>query len=305
MIAIDWGSNQMIAVCIAAGLVVAVAVAWLVLGRTVRTRVRTEREVRDDPDIHDWLVVFNWSRKILYVPTAMVSVLACLAMVMHDAGWLPAGVSKEMIGGVWFTIFFLNFLVEEFEISVKLVLIGALCLLVLFFWLHLLGWVGSFLRMFGRVSLAMSWQFFLLVVLIWTMTVLVSWLRGLFQYVVFTPNYMNIQWGPSESGSHIGREDYNTHIDTEDILERLMGFGRIVIVFKDQKRPPMTFLVWRIARRAELLERVRGKFAFDLNAQPGSTASSRPGAMATAGRARSPESPGSDAPPTGSPPAGQ
>lgn len=262
----DWTSNQAIAVYIAAGLVVAGVVVWLVLRRTVRTRLRTEREVRQDPDIHDWLVVFNWSRKTLYVPTIAISLAASTIMFLREMGWFVEAVTPEIIGGAWFTVFFLNFLVEEFEINVKVVLIGALCLLALLLWLHLLGWVRPFVRTFGHITIEMSWMGYLALALIGLLTVLISWIRGLFYYVVFTPNYMNIQWGLTEAGDHIGREDYNTHVDTTDLLERLMGFGKIVIVFKDQKRPPLTLLVWRIGRRAELLERVRGKFAIDMNA---------------------------------------
>ncbi len=262
----NWTSNQAIAVYIAAGLVVAGVVVWLVLRRTVRTRLRTEREVRQDPDIHDWLVVFNWSRKALYVPTVAISLVAATVMFLKEMGWFVEAVTPEIIGGLWFAVCFLNFLVEEFEINVKVVLIGALCLLALLLWLHLLGWVRPFIRTFGHITIEMSWMGYLALAVIGLLTVGISWIRGLFYYVVFTPNYMNIQWGLTESGDHIGREDYNTHVDTTDLLERLMGFGKIVIVFKDQKRPPLTLLVWRIGRRAELLERVRGKFAIDMNA---------------------------------------
>ena len=262
----DWTSNQAIAVYIAAGLVAAGVVVWLVLRRTVRTRLRTEREVRQDPDIHDWLVVFNWSRKALYVPTIAISLVAATVMFLKEMGLFFDVVTPEIIGGAWFAVFFLNFLVEEFEINVKVVLIGALCLLALLLWLHLLGWVRPFIRTFGHITIEMSWMGYLALALIGLLTGGISWIRGLFYYVVFTPNFMNIQWGLTEAGDHIGREDYNTHVDTTDLLERLMGFGKIVIVFKDQKRPPLTLLVWRIGRRAELLERVRGKFAIDMNA---------------------------------------
>ena len=267
MIGVQWGSNEMVAAYIAAGAVAAVGVAWIVMRKTVRTRVRTEREIRADTDINDWLVIFNWTRKVLYLPTLAVSLVACIVMFLWNAGWIGGEATPKIVGGIWFALFFLNFLVEEFEISVKIVVILALCALALMLWLHLLGWVGPFLAVFGRISVAMSPIAYLMVVLLGLLAVTVSWIRGLFYYVVFTPNYMNIQWGPTESGDHIGREDYNTHIDTEDVLERLMGFGRIVIIFKDQKRPPMTLLVWRIGRRAQLLEKVRGKFAIDLSAQ--------------------------------------
>ncbi len=263
---IDWVSNRMIALYIVLGMAIAALGVWLVMRRTVRTRTRTEREVRDDPDIHDWLVVFDWSRKILYLPTISVSLTAALVMFLHRGGWLPGESVPQMVGGAWFAVFLANFLVEEFEISIKVVLIGALCLGVLFLWLHLLGWVGTFLRIFTHLRIEVGPVAFLVISALGLVAIGVSWIRGLFYYVVFTPNYMNIQWGPTESGDHISREDYNTHVDTSDVLERLMGFGRLVIIFKDQKRPPITLLVWRIGKRAQYLEAVRGKFAIDMNA---------------------------------------
>lgn len=266
MAAVEWGSNQMVAVYIAAGVVVAGLVTWLVMRRTVRTRIRTERELRDDPDINDWLVIFDWTRKALYVPTIAAALLACVAMYLCSLGWLPRETTPRVVGGAWLAVFLVNFLIEEFQISVKIVVIIALCGLALFLWLHLLGWSGACVARLGRISVAINATGYLVVALVGLVAIGVSWLKGLFYYVVFTPNYMNIQWGPTESGDHISREDYNTHVDTEDVLERLMGFGRIVIVFKDQKRPPLVLLVWRIGRRAKMLERVRGKFAIDMNA---------------------------------------
>ena len=109
----------------------------------------------------------------------------------------------------------------------------------------------------------MNTSVYLLVGILGLATIFISWLRGLFYYVTLTPNYMNLQDGPTESGEQIGREDYNTRIDTSDILERLMGFGRIIISFKDRNKEPISILVWRIKSRAEMLERVRGKLAID------------------------------------------
>ena len=81
--------------------------------------------------------------------------------------------------------------------------------------------------------------------------------------MAITPNYADIQVGPTESGEQIGREDYNTKIDTSDFLERLLGFGRISMTFKDRSRPPLTLVVWRIHKKAEMLEQVRATFAVD------------------------------------------
>ena len=153
---------------------------------------------------------------------------------------------------------------EEYNVSIKILIIVVVGVGFFLLWLHLLGWVVPFLRLFERIALSMNTAVYLLVGIIGLLAISISWLRGLFYYVTITPNYMNLQEGPTESGEQIGREDYNSRIDTSDFLERLMGFGRIVITFKeDRKREPIALLVWRIQSKAQMLERVRAKFAID------------------------------------------
>lgn len=253
---INWFSNRMIALYIAAGVVVAVAAAWLILRKTIRTRLRMEEVVRNDPDINDWLVIYNWTPKILYVPTIAVSFLAAVLVCVP-------GVPPAAIGGIWFGVFLLNFLIEEYNISIKILLITAVSLGFFLLWLHLLGSVMSFLRLFKNIAISMNATVYLLVGILGSLTILISWLRGLFYYITITPNYMNLQDGPTESGEQIGREDYNSRIDTSDFLERLMGFGRIIITFKEKKREPIIVLVWKIRKKSQQLESVRAKFAID------------------------------------------
>jgi len=261
---VEWTSPRMIAAYIAAGVVIAVIVACLVLRRTVRTRLRMEREIREDPDINDWLVIFNWSTKVLYVPTIVASLLAAVIMYLQESHlWIFDSIPPVVVGGIWLGIFFLNFLIEEFSISIKVLLIGVISIGFLLLWLHLSGWVMGFLRLFRHLALSVNATGYLLVGIIGLFTVVISWVKGLFYYISITPNYMNLQEGPTESGEQIGREDYNSRIDTSDFLERLMGFGRIIITFKDRKREPIIALVWKIQRKAQLLERVRAKFAID------------------------------------------
>ncbi len=252
----SWFSNKMIALYIALGFIVAVVVVWFVLRKTVRTRLRMEKALREDPDINDWLVIYNWTPKILYVPTILVSLLA--------AGLLCVPcIPPAAVGGLWFVVFFLNFLVEEYNISIKILLITLISLGFFMLWLHLLGRVMSFLRLFRHIAISMNVTVYLLVGIIGLLVIFVSWLKGLFYYMTITPNYMNLQEGPTESGEQIGREDYNSRIDTSDFLERLMGFGRIIITFKERKREPLIVLVWRIQKKAQQLESVRAKFAID------------------------------------------
>jgi len=257
---VGWFSNQMIAIYIAAGMIGGSVLAGLLFRKPLRTRLRMQKVVRDDPDINDWLIIFSWTPKVLYAPTIVASFVAAILSCFDS-------IRPEAIGGIWAAVFFLNFLVEEYNISIKILLIAIVGIGFFLLWLHLLGWVMPFLRLFKSIALSINATFFLVAGLLGLFAILVSWLKGLFYYVTITPNYMNLQEGPTESGEQIGREDYNSRIDTSDFLERLMGFGRIIITFReDRKREPIAILVWHIQKKAQMLERVRGKLAIDQHA---------------------------------------
>lgn len=261
---IEWLSNQMIAVYIAIGLLAVSVAAWFILRKTLRTRLKMQKVMKLDPDVNDWLIIFNWTPKILYAPTIIASLIAAVIMYLNEIDlWFFGSVSGVVIGGIWLAIFFLNFLIEEYSISIKILVITLVSIGCFFLWLHLLGWVVGFLRLFKHLALSVNATGYLLVGIIGLFTILISWLKGLFYYTTITPNYMNLQEGPTESGEQIGREDYNSRIDTSDFLERLMGFGRIIITFKDRKREPISVLTWRIQKKAQMLEKVRAKFAID------------------------------------------
>lgn len=260
----SWTSNGMLAIYIAIGVAIVGVATWLIMRKTVRTRMGMEKQLRLDPDINDWLVIFGWTPKALYFPTILVAVLASILMFMQESGWrVFAGINPKTVGGVWFAVFFLNFLIEEYHINIKILIITVVSTGFLLLWLHLLGWVTGFLGLFKSLAFSISGTGYLLIALIGLLTIGISWLRGLFFYTAITPNFLNLQEGPTEAGEQIGREDYNTKIDTGDFLERLMGFGRISITFKDKSRPPLTLLVWRVEKKAEMLEKVRAKFAID------------------------------------------
>ncbi|MBW7990307.1 MAG: hypothetical protein FVQ84_09875 [Planctomycetes bacterium] len=259
-----WMTSKMIAFYIAIGLAVATIAAWFLLRRTLRTRLRMKIIMNEDRDIDDFLIVFDWTSKILYFPTMIASIVAANLMYLQEADlWIFGSIDPKIIGGVWFVIFFLNFLVEEYDITIMTMLISLLSIGFLLLWLNLVGWVSGFLGLFKHFALSISATGYLLVSVIGLLTILISWLKGLFYYVTITPNYMNLQEGPTETGEQIGREDYNTRIDTSNFFGRLLGFGNIVITFKDKKRQPIALRVSGIKNKAQLLEKVRAKLVID------------------------------------------
>jgi len=259
-----WVTGPMIAIYIVIGLGVGIIIAWILLRKTLRTRLGMKKIMTEDSDIDEFLIAFNWTPKILYFPTMIASIVAANLMYLQEREiWFFASINPEIIGGVWFVIFFLNFLVEEYNITIMVIIISFLGIGFLLLWLNLVGWVSGFLKLFRHFALSISSSGYLLVSVIGLLTILISWVKGLFYYVTITPNYMNLQEGPTETGEQIGREDYNTRVDTSNFFSRLLGFGKIVITFKDKKRQPIVLQVGRIKSKAQLLEKIRAKFVID------------------------------------------
>ncbi|MDT8300421.1 MAG: hypothetical protein RQ760_02990 [Sedimentisphaerales bacterium] len=259
-----WMTGKMIAIYIAVGLAVAIIVAWLLLRQTLRTRIRMKKIMIEDPDIDDFLIAFDWTSKVLYFPTMIASIVAANLMYLQEANvWFFSSINPKIIGSAWFLIFILNFIIEEYNVTIMMMLTSLISIGFLLLWLNLVGWVSGFLNLFKHFALSISATGYLLVSIIGLLTIVISWLKGLFYYVTITPNYMNLQEGPTETGEQIGREDYNTRIDTSDFFGRLLGFGKIVITFKDKKRQPIVLRVSNIRNKAQLLERVRAKLVID------------------------------------------
>jgi signal transduction histidine kinase len=238
------------------------AIAWVLVRNTIRTRIRMARQLRDDPDINEWLVVFDWSRKILYLPTVLMSLIAAGLMVLHEQNWLFP-VNPRLVGGIWLAVFFINFLIDEYEMNLKVLLIVLLVAVAMILWLTYLEWLWSFVNSFRHLGIQINSTGYLIIALVFLMAILVSWVKGLFYYAAITPNYLNCQRGPTETGEQVSREDYNTRIDTGDFLERVLGFGEIIVTFHDTRRPPLKLLVWGIGKKAKKLEALRGILAVE------------------------------------------
>ena len=260
MLLAAWETKRIIVFCSPLALLVLAVVCLLLLRNTIMTRFRMARQLRKDPDINEWMVVFNWTRKILYVPTILASLIAFVLML-----FIHTEQHARIVVGIWLAIFFVNFLVDEYEIGVKVLMIALLFVALLFLWLTFMDWVMPFLRAFTHLGIGMNATGYLVLAIIFALAVAISWIRGLFYYVAITPNYLNIQSGPTENSEQISREDFNTRIDTGDFLERLLGFGRIIITFTEPRRQPVVLLVGRIGRRARLLESIRANLAVDMH----------------------------------------
>jgi len=252
----DWTSTQTMVFVAPFALLLLGLLVWFLMRRSIRTRFRMEKQLNDDPDISEWLVVFGWTRKIIYFPVIIVSLVFFVLSLIIDQ---PSGA----LGAVWLGVFLINFMVEEYDAGIKELLLLVLGLGGLVLWLSYLDWLDDLWRFLGCISADMNGVAYLIFALIFLIAIVVSWIRGLFHYVAFTPNYINIQKGPTESGQQIGREEINTVVDTEDLLERMLGFGRITVTFRDARREDVRLLVWGIGKKSRKLESIRGAIVIE------------------------------------------
>lgn len=293
-----WLGKKMVGFYVVIGIAVIATMGWFLLVKreVVRTRLKKKDTMLNDREltreengkiVTEFLIVFNWTRKVLYLPTIIASlfaaVLVCVVepeaagrfdskmdsemvqMVVEPeaAGWFDSKMDSKMvlevIGGIWFAIIFLNFLVEEYNIRLMVIIMSLVSVGFLLLLLYLFELVDSFFKFFTHLDVFISWKGYLLVALIGLLTIVISWIKGLFYYVAITPNFINIQEGLTETGTQIAKKDYNSSVDTSGLVERLLGFGKIKITFKVSDREPITLYVWKIGAKAKKLEELNAK----------------------------------------------
>ncbi len=255
---IDWDSPKVIVCYLIIAMVVAMLLLVLLFSRAFRTRTRVEKNTRDDPDLHDWLIVYDLDEMALFYPTIIASLLAA-AITYFEL------INPGIVGTFWFLIALFNFLMYKYVIGIKMLLISFFSFSLTIAFLIFLGFFVGALRKLTHLEIYASPLLYLLFVIVSLTSIFISWLKGLFYYLAFLPNYLNIQEGASEEGDQIDRSDFNTKVDTSDITLRRLGFGWIEVYFKERNRMPIRILVWNIKKKARYLEKVRGKLAIDLH----------------------------------------
>ncbi len=252
----NWTSTQIIVFIAPFAIILLGVIFWLFMRRSIRTRFRMDQQLKKDPDISEWLVVFGWTRKVIYLPVIALSlVFFVLSLLIKE----PSGT----MGAIWLGFFLVNFMIEEYDAGIKELLLLVLGLGGMVLWLSYLNWLNDLWSFLGGISADMNGVAYLIFALIFLVAICVSWIRGLFYYVAFTPNYVNIQRGPTESGTQIGREEISTSVDTKDLLERMLGFGSIMVTFRDARREDIRLLVWGIGKKSRKLESIRGAIVIE------------------------------------------
>jgi hypothetical protein len=260
----DWTSDPMLATYILSGSVLALEAAVVVMLKVARTRYSVERKIREHREVHEYVILWNRPRWVLYAPSMVVAVLFGVFVLLRGRGLFPQAVTPRMLGGIWVVVCMLNVLVEQFHMSIKAVLIivptvGAILLV-----LHLVGYADDAVRLLRYAAVDVPAKLYFIATGVIAAVLFIGWMHGLFHYMAVTPNVADLQRGLTETGRQIKNADYDVDFDATDVVERwLFGFGRIIISFRDPNRPPMVFFVPRASEVDERIRRVRSVTAID------------------------------------------
>ncbi len=259
-----WGDDPMIATYILAGLVILIEVGVIIVLKTARTRYSVERQIVEHREVHEYVVLWDRPRWILYIPVLGASLLFGLLMCLHSADLMPAAVTPQMLGGVWAVLVLLNVLVEQFHMSIKVFFLIVLTVVAMLLTLHLLGYADDAVRLLRHAAVPLPAKFYFMATALIALIIFIGWVHGLFHYMAITPNVADLQRGLTETGRQVKNADYDVDFDATDVVERwLFGFGRIIISFRDPNRPPLVFFVPRASVIDDRIRRVRSVTAID------------------------------------------
>ena len=260
----DWNSDAMLATYILSGIIVAAVAATIAVMKTARTRYSVEQKILGHREVHEYVILWDRPRWLLYVPTMFISLLFGVLALLRGWDLIPEAVTPQMLGGAWVGVAMLNVLVEQFHMSIKVVFIVVPTLGVILLLLHLVGYADDAIRLFRYLSVDVRPKLYFMAAFMVGLIIFIGWVQGLFHYMAITPNVADLQRGLTETGRQIKNADYDVDFDATDVVERwLFGFGRIIISFRDPNRPPMVFFVPRASVVDEGIRRVRSVTAID------------------------------------------
>jgi len=254
----SYDNSQAIALYFASGIMGFAILSFVALMRRATTRWEMEQRLANDDDIHDWLVIFNWSKKILHVPTVVCAFMAAFVVWLYPEWGKP-------VGAAWFCVWFLCHIIEDNNIGLA-VAVAIFVGVVLFVALAVFGGVlGDIVEVARLISITASPALYIGFGLAYLASIAMSYIKGLFYYVALEPNQMIVQFKIGEDGETFQRMQYDARVEaTVDIFEWFFfNTATIKIQFRDGKRSPMEFYVGRIKKKAGWLSAVLGVTAID------------------------------------------
>jgi hypothetical protein len=257
---VDWDDNPMIAAYILSGFLLLSELGIVVVLKTVRTRYAVERKILEHRDVHEYVILWDRPRWIVYLPLLLASLVFAALTALDMPGIFP----PRTLGGIWLVLCVLNVLVEQFHMSIRTLFILVLTVATVLLVLHLADYAGKAIRLIEYAGVEVPIKLYMMTACMIALVIFAGWLTGLFHYVAITPNVADLQRGLTETGRQIQNADYDVDFDATDVVERwLFGYGRIILSFRDPSKPPMVFFVPHASVIDDQIRRVRSVIVID------------------------------------------
>lgn len=255
-----------IALCFASGIVSFVIVVFVVLLNRAKTRWEMEERLYNEKK-EDQLVIFNWTKKILHIPTIIASFLAALIVwVSVGEGENPSELMvPKIVGATWFCVWFVCHTIEDYDFNLTTVialLSGILLIIVLVHFGSAWDEIGNILR---KISIYASPALYIGFGVAYLASIALSYVKGVFYYVAIEPNQITVQHRIGEDAETFQKMHYDVRVETAvDVFEWFFyDTGTIVITFHGGKRPPIECYVGRIRKKAPRLGNILGVTAVE------------------------------------------
>lgn len=257
-----------IAVCFASGIVSFVIIAFVILLNRAKTRWEMEERLFNEKG-EDYLVIFNWTKKILHLPTVIASFLAALIVwvcVSKDGD--PAGTARTVpviVGAAWFCVWLVCHTIEDYDFNLTTVIaLFAAVLLVIVLASFGNAWdeIGKVLH---KISITASPALYIGFGIAYSASIALSYVKGVFYYVAIEPNQITVQHKIGEDAETFQKMHYDVRVETAvDIFEWFFyDTGTIEITFHGGKRTPIDCYVGGIRKKAPRLGNILGVMAVE------------------------------------------
>ena len=191
--------------------------------------VKRSLQKQDTP----FVVIQSWNKDIVLLPTILLSFVFSFVLALSpDPGKHPAVLTTyATLGGTWFAVFLLNWIILRFNMKILWVVILALAILSLTLVLHFMGALA------GLLAAIKSWRFYLNegvylgLGVVFSLGIVVSWITNQFHFAVITPNETEIHTGIFGKVEKISREQtiFEKNVSDDALEKGLFRMGTIII----------------------------------------------------------------------------
>jgi len=188
-------------------------------------KVRRSLKKQDTP----FVVIQSWNKDIVLLPTILLSFI--FAVIESFVGFEDNPNLYTALGGIWFTVFLLNWIVLRFDLKIMWVALLAFGGIAIILSLQFLGMLE------GILATIRGWRFYLNAGVyvglgsIFSIGVLLSWIHQQFNYAVVTPNESEIHTGLFGKVEKISREQtvFEKNVSDDALEKGLFRMGTIII----------------------------------------------------------------------------